>query len=1184
MKEKLFKKQKSFQRLCSILLMLSLISNLLVNIPSVSAYAQESGTQIITQDESDTSATKQTGYTIEFNAGDNGTLTASQDGKSISCGAIAVEGSSVVFTATPNQNYQVKEWTVNGKTVSDNKTNTLTISEIASSNTVTVAFELSEKYIAYPVDRKTLAEALDMATNVLINKFDDNDFNYQKHWMSIAINGFGKAVPSSYLSEISAGDMPAKNSGQYGKYILGILAAGGDPTNINGRNLLEELCQLDDMKNVKEEGGIYSTPFGLLALDAVNYEIPADAGFTRDDLINELITMAKPENDIDGVGFVLTALGKYYNTKPEVKEAVDSVVTAWADRQSEDGGFAGSWSKYENVNTAAQVLMGLCFNGFDPQSEQFTKSKGNLISFILSYQNEDGTFNWQRNNPGSISMATEQAVYALDQYVRQLDGDKSIYDFTSGGIDNPDIVKPVITTDLKDQTVDTSEFSFTATARDSKDSPLVPEVLLGSSTITGTDGIYRVTLSDGPNIITVHAKDSLSNELSQSYTVTYTASNVQAPGGNGISTPQTKEYVTLSVDKLTINKGYSISPEQIELQSGDTAWTLLKRELDKRGISCRYIWTAAYSSVYVQSIDGDGEFDHGSKSGWMYAVNGWYPDYGASKYTLKSGDRLEWRYTTNLGKDLGQDLSQWESTGETAPTVNTPGDTAPTSEKTDIAATAETSTDKLFDLKNIYADADKISTSAYQAVSEATQKGFIEAKDGKFNPKDKITKAEFVKIIVMILGLNTDTAKVIPYTDVKKKDSCYPYINAAYNAGLLEGSSKKFNPDKKITREQMAVIISKGLGLKKASPATEIKDIKKAAAGNQADIKAVLALGLMDDNKGKFTPKGYVTREKAVLFAMKAYACHNKTYQKPSGVTDKIKATAALMQKTVENPVVASMGGEWTVLSLARSGIKVSDSYYDKYYANVESKLKETGGKLHSVKYTEYDRVILALGSIERDVTSVAGYDLTKPLADFNTLIKQGLNGPVWALIALDSRNYPIPADNQVAVQTTRELLVDYILSKELAGGGWSLTSEAPADTDITAMTIQALSKYRTNEKAEKAIERALIYLSSAQQKDGSFHSAWSKESSCESTAQVIVALTSLSIDPRADNRFIKNGRDAINALLDFYTEGGGFRHTRKGEQDAMATDQGMYALVAYDRFVQGKNTLYDMTDVTVKK
>lgn len=74
--------------------------------------------------------------------------------------------------------------------------------------------------------------------------------------------------------------------------------------------------------------------------------------------------------------------------------------------------------------------------------------------------------------------------------------------------------------------------------------------------------------------------------------------------------------------------------------------------LDSRGIDYRDSWNSDFGSVYVESIAGDGEFDHGSGSGWMYNVNGKYPNYGASSYDLSAGDRIQWRYTTNLGVDL----------------------------------------------------------------------------------------------------------------------------------------------------------------------------------------------------------------------------------------------------------------------------------------------------------------------------------------------------------------------------------------------------------------------------------------------------------------------------------------------------------------------------------------------------
>ena len=120
-------------------------------------------------------------------------------------------------------------------------------------------------------------------------------------------------------------------------------------------------------------------------------------------------------------------------------------------------------------------------------------------------------------------------------------------------------------------------------------------------------------------------------------------------------------------------------------------------------------------------------------------------------------------------------------------------------------------------------------------------------------------------------------------------------------------------------------------------------------------------------------------------------------------LNEAVQDTAEYMYRTVQDPQVGSIGGEWAVLGLARSGYDVPDSYYQDYYATVEAYVTACDGKLHDKKYTEYSRVIVALSSIGKDARNVAGYDLTKPLGDYEKTIWQGLNGPIWALIALDS-------------------------------------------------------------------------------------------------------------------------------------------------------------------------------------
>ena len=274
-------------------------------------------------------------------------------------------------------------------------------------------------------------------------------------------------------------------------------------------------------------------------------------------------------------------------------------------------------------------------------------------------------------------------------------------------------------------------------------------------------------------------------------------------------------------------------------------------------------------------------------------------------------------------------------------------------------------------------------------------------------------------------------------------------------------------------------------------------------------------------------------------------------------------------------PGVGSIGGEWMALGLARSGRTVPDGYYDAVVAYVQAHA-DANERLHRSKSTDNSRLILALTAIGKDVTNVGGHNLLKGLDNMAYIQKQGINGPIFALIALDSHNYPVSGD------VTREKLVQTILDAALENGGWAL-SGTDADVDMTAMAIQALAPYySTNEAVKAAVDNALDVLSSMQLPTGGFDS-WGSENS-ESCAQVIVALTALGIDPATDSRFVKNGLTVLDALASYFVDGGGFRHVSTGERDGMATEQAYYALTAYARFVSNFTRLYDMSDVEIKK
>ena len=291
-----------------------------------------------------------------------------------------------------------------------------------------------------------------------------------------------------------------------------------------------------------------------------------------------------------------------------------------------------------------------------------------------------------------------------------------------------------------------------------------------------------------------------------------------------------------------------------------------------------------------------------------------------------------------------------------------------------------------------------------------------------------------------------------------------------------------------------------------------------------------------------------------------------------------LEKTAGYLQAQIAEPGTGSVGGDWLIFGLARSGVKVPQKYFDAYYENVEAAVREKNGVLSDRKYTEYSRTVLALTAIGKNPADVAGFDLLKPLADFEQVTRQGINGTIFALLALDSGNYEIPENPDAAVQATRQMYVDELLARALPDGGWTLTGGEP-DVDITAMTLQALAKYRDQADVTAAVERGLAVLSSLQEPDGGYVS-WGSSNS-ESVAQVIVALTELGV-PLDDERFTKNGITVEDALLRFAQENGAFVHVRDGSggDDGMATEQAFYALAAIHRAETGETTLFDMTDV----
>ena len=307
--------------------------------------------------------------------------------------------------------------------------------------------------------------------------------------------------------------------------------------------------------------------------------------------------------------------------------------------------------------------------------------------------------------------------------------------------------------------------------------------------------------------------------------------------------------------------------------------------------------------------------------------------------------------------------------------------------------------------------------------------------------------------------------------------------------------------------------------------------------------------------------------------------------RQPQNVSATLNATMAKLASTVTAPAFGTDAGEWTVFSLARGEYYAKDNaYFTDYYNRIVETVNETAaslnmnGALHKNKSTENSRLIVALSAIGKDATSVGDWNLVEAYSanGFDWIKKQGLNGTIWALIALDSNDY-ITSDT-----TIRQKCIDEILSRQHNDGGWALEAnkDYASDPDITGMALQALYPYRNQEAVTTACEEAFECLSKMQHDNGTFASGGSE--CAESCAWVIVACTTWGINPDTDTRFIKNGKSAVDGLLSHYLEDTAqFEHIVGAGVNGMATDQSTYALVAYNRFVNNKTTLFDYSDVT---
>ena len=227
---------------------------------------------------------------------------------------------------------------------------------------------------------------------------------------------------------------------------------------------------------------------------------------------------------------------------------------------------------------------------------------------------------------------------------------------------------------------------------------------------------------------------------------------------------------------------------------------------------------------------------------------------------------------------------------------------------------------------------------------------------------------------------------------------------------------------------------------------------------------------------------------------------------------------------------------------------------------------------------TDYFRIIMALSAMGKDPTDFEGINILERMYDYNNLSNYTSNMMSFTLMAYDSMDFEIPQD----AMWSREKLIDMILAfQNQENGGFGLADNKTVSVDMTAMALQALVPYNTDQypKVQAAFEKGLDYLRGQMLSDCGFY-VEGANNGC-SAAQVLMLLCEAGIDPLdPDNGFVRDGATLITKLNDFKLESGYTTFEGSSTADGMATYQIGCALESYRRFAEGENRLFDLTDV----
>lgn len=260
----------------------------------------------------------------------------------------------------------------------------------------------------------------------------------------------------------------------------------------------------------------------------------------------------------------------------------------------------------------------------------------------------------------------------------------------------------------------------------------------------------------------------------------------------------------------------------------------------------------------------------------------------------------------------------------------------------------------------------------------------------------------------------------------------------------------------------------------------------------------------------------------------------------------------------------------WDALAIRRSPHGMTRGQRTTLNRQLKRQFKDLQGHYTAV---DYERTLIGVLSVGGNPQRYQKVNLVKGVMKTAPKSNAGINGKIWGIIALSTKNY-----GHAETQKTRQL-VTQVLRAQNTAGGWALAGKT-SDVDITGMALMALGMHRNYPGVKAAINRAnhLLKTQAYRPKTGDFiiAGAFTNKGNANSNAMAIAGLSAVGINP--ETAYKGTGHvTPINRLLAFQKATGQYRWLLNNDKGAltMATQQATYALEQYHYARLNKGSIF---------